>query len=104
MKKIALSFLSVFAMTFLLINTQTSCKKETTNTITDTVNVCTPSINGLWTGMQQNATSGQPFNLAIMPGGSMTYDNVISGTYQFCVGTWTLNNSIFIRFYNLLHL
>jgi hypothetical protein len=102
MKKIILPFVFLFTLAIALISTQSGCTKETIKNTTDTVVVkhtdtvlyCTPSVKGLWTGAQQSASSGQAFTVSIKADGTMTYENIISGTRQFCAGTWTLTNSI----------
>lgn len=97
MKKVLISFSALMMLSLLVFVSQTGCTKETINTVTktDTVYKCTPSIVGLWTGAQQNATSGQPFNMSIKADGSVTYENIVSGTQQFCSGTWTLSSGVF---------
>lgn len=97
MKKVLISICSLAVFSSIIVSSQTGCTKETTNPVTktDTVFKCTPSILGLWTGSQQNATSGQVFNMSIKSDGTMTYENIAAGTQQFCSGTWTLNNGVF---------
>lgn len=96
MKKTLLTTFVLGITVSLFLGTQTSCKKDTeTITKTDTVYNCTPNIQGLWIGDQQNATSGQPFSMSIKPDGTMSYENKIGSTQQFCVGTWTLTNNNF---------
>lgn len=104
MKKIIFGSLSVFTLTVFLLASQTSCKKETetvtkTDTITkkDTVYIA-PTIQGLWagswlnTGQSASAAQNQTFNWSIRPDGTASYENVVSGVNQLCVGTWTLTN------------
>ena len=93
MKKILLGSLAVLTLAIIVITSQSGCKKETVTNITATDTVCIPTIQGLWIGTQQNSSSSQAFSMCIKPGGTMNYENVISGTQQFCIGTWTLINS-----------
>jgi hypothetical protein len=102
MKKVILGFAFLFTISFALISTQSGCKKETirnTDTVfvktTDTVLYCTPGIKGLWTGTAQNTSGGQAFTMSVKADGTATYENVISGKQQLCVGTWTLVNAVF---------
>ena len=103
MKKVILPFAFLFTISVALISTQSGCTKETIKNTTDTVVVkttdtvlyCAPSIKGLWTGTAQNTSSGQAFTMSIKADGTATYENVISGKQQLCVGTWTLVNSVF---------
>lgn len=90
MKKLLVGIFSILSLTIIIFTSQTSCKKES---VTNTV--CTKSIQGLWIGNQQNATSGQAFSWSIRTDGTASYENIISGTRQLCVGTWTLVNSTF---------
>jgi hypothetical protein len=95
MKKLVFGSFSVLALSIVLFTSQTSCKKETVNSITktDTVYKCTPTIQGLWTGATQNTSgAGQAWTWSIKADGTATYENTINGTLQFCVGTWTLTN------------
>ncbi|MDF2187908.1 hypothetical protein [Paraflavitalea sp. CAU 1676] len=93
MKKIVLGSFSALLLTLILFTTQTSCKKDTDPiTKTDTLFKCTPTIQGLWLGAQQNASSGQDWSWSIRPDGTASYENVIAGTRQLCVGTWKLAN------------
>ena len=94
MKKIIAGSFSLLVLTIILFTSQTSCKKETiTNTKTDTVYRCTPTIQGLWTGISLNsASAGQAWSWSIRPDGTASYENTISGTRQLAVGTWTLTN------------
>lgn len=58
--------------------------------------VATSSIQGLWTGTQQNATSpASAFTMSIKPDGTATYENILLGIQQFCSGTWTLSGTTF---------
>lgn len=64
-----------------------SCDKDDPQTTTK-------SVRGLWTGTFRNATTPpQAFAVSIKPDGTTTYENTISGTRQFCAGTWTLTGS-----------
>lgn len=97
MNKILFGSFSVLALTVFLFTSQTSCTKETeTVTKTDTVYRCTPTIQGLWTGTWtssgQSASSSQSFSWSIRPDGTASYENIVSGVQQLCVGTWTLTN------------
>jgi len=58
----------------------------------DTVFKCTPTIQGLWTGYVQNASSGQNFSFDIMPDGTASYQDSVAGVRQLNVGTWKLTN------------
>lgn len=69
-----------------------SCKKDSS---TQTDSGCPKSIQGLWIGNHQNATSGQPFSWSIRTDGTASYEDIISGTRQLCVGTWALVNGTF---------
>ena len=94
------SLLPVFLFSFILIlSIQTSCTKERIieRTEKDTVYKCSTTIHGLWIGSQFSSVSslGQPFNVSIKPDGKMTYENIVSGTQQFSVGTWTLVGTAF---------
>lgn len=103
MKKIVFGSFSVLVLTVCLFTSQTSCTKETetvikTDTITkrDTVYRCTQTIQGTWTGTwtssAPNGPSAQPFNWSIRPDGTASYENIVGGIHQLCVGTWTLIN------------
>ena len=99
MKKIVFGSFSVFALTVFFFTSQTSCTKDTdTVTKTDTVYRCTPTIQGLWTGSwfntNQNASAAQTqtFSWSIRPDGTASYENIISGVQQLCIGTWTITN------------
>jgi hypothetical protein len=98
MKKTFLSLASILVLTALIFTSQTSCKKETTTTTvikTDTLYKCTPSVLGLWSGVQENALGSGTFNVSVKADGTMTYENIILGTQQLCTGTWTLSNGVF---------
>ncbi|SFE97832.1 hypothetical protein SAMN05518672_113123 [Chitinophaga sp. CF118] len=95
MKKIVLGSFSLLVLTFILFISQTGCKKETFTNITkvDTVYKCTPTIQGLWTGMQLNsASAGQTWSCSIRADGTASYENTIFGIRQLSTGTWTLTN------------
>ncbi len=98
MKKTYLTLASLIVLTTLIFTSQTSCKKETTTTNvikTDTLYKCNPSVLGLWVGVQENALASQTFTVSVKTDGTMTYENIISGTQQLCTGTWTLLNGVF---------
>lgn len=93
--------LSAFTLGFILIlSFHTSCTKERIieRTETDTVYKCETSIRGLWVGSQYSTVStlGQPFNVSIKADGKMTYENIVNGTQQLAVGTWTLTGNSFV--------
>lgn len=95
MKKILLGSFPLLVLAIILFTSQSSCTKETVNNVTktDTVNLCTPTIQGLWIGASQNsASAGQAWSWSIRPDGTASYENTISGTRQLAVGTWTLTN------------
>lgn len=95
MKKIVFGSLSALVLTIVLFTSQSSCTKETVKEVTktDTVYKCTPTIQGLWTGTQQNtAGAGQAWTMSIRMDSTASYENTLNGTRQLCVGTWKLTN------------
>lgn len=90
MKRIVLST-SLLLTTLLLaiISFSSSCKKDETTTTGTTY-----TVQGLWTGNHQ-ITGSTPLalNMSLKPDGNATYEDIISGTYQFCAGTWTLTGT-----------
>lgn len=88
MKK--MNFLSISILTVLAFVTTislSSCDKDDPQTTTY-------SVRGLWIGTFKNTTTPpQAFAVSIKPDGTTTYENTISGTRQFCAGTWTLTGS-----------
>jgi hypothetical protein len=66
-----------------------SCKKDSTAPTNY-------SIEGLWTGTSENATSGPQFySLSIKPGGTITFEGIGANQQHFGTGTWTLNGTAF---------
>ena len=94
MKKIVFGSLSVFALAVVFFTSQTSCKKETdTITKTDTVYRCTPTVQGLWTGVTLNTKgAGQAWSVSIRTDGTASYEDSVYGVRQLSVGTWKLTN------------
>jgi hypothetical protein len=94
MKTNVLQLLALVLFAGSIFTTQTSCEKETENIVSapDTVSVCVKSLPGLWEGFQQNAVSGQAFICNFRTNGTASYENVVGGVRQLCVGSWTLVN------------
>lgn len=122
MKRMLLGTLTAL-LTFVLLSTQTSCTKDelkeiiktdtlyipTTDTLyrdsiridtlikTDTLYRDTITIEGLWTGSQVNTNGdGQAFSFSIMKDGTASYENVVLGVYQLCVGSWRITDGKWI--------
>lgn len=96
MKKI---FMVSLALTVLAVSIglfqMTSCTKAIAQTKTDTIYMCNSSINGLWSGTIQDATSvPQPYNLSIKADGTISFEGIALNQEHFGVGTWTLTDSI----------
>ena len=107
MKKILLSSFAIVSIAILFTTSQTSCKKESVITDTDTVYKCTPNIQGLWVGTY-TVGAGFPvpagtsffFSFSIHPDGKMSYKakGFYNGSYEyitFADGTWALNGAAF---------
>ncbi|MDI9366612.1 MAG: hypothetical protein QM541_16770 [Flavobacterium sp.] len=78
------------SLTILLLFQISSCSKETPTPTT------TYSIQGLWSGTHQNTTTpAAQLNMSIKADGTVTYENILLGTQQFCSGTWTLTGTTF---------
>ena len=105
MKKIILGSFSLLVLSFVFF-TSPGCKKDTLtdikiDTITridtiiriDTLYQCAQTMQGLWTGDQINPSGdGQAFSWSIRADGTASYENIVFGTRQLCVGTWTITN------------
>lgn len=96
MKKVLFASITLSALAFISLISQTGCTKSDPVT-TDSTSQCKHTIVGLWTGSSVNtAGNGQPWSVVIRPDGTVSYENTVYNTHQLAIGTWALKHDTLI--------